>query len=93
MECFSLGILEALAANVAVITTPVGGNLEVIKEGKNGFVFPAKDAKTLSQILLDIITFKRSISTNVSIVVKNTFSINNMVQNHYESLQKCISLS
>jgi glycosyltransferase involved in cell wall biosynthesis len=30
MECFSLTLLESLAANVPVITTPVGGNLEVV---------------------------------------------------------------
>ena len=30
MECFSLSILESLAANIPVITTPVGGNLEVV---------------------------------------------------------------
>src|SRR5690606_10572648 len=43
MECFSLSILESLAANVPVITTPVGGNLEVITHGSNGFIFSPKD--------------------------------------------------
>ena len=43
MECFSLSILESLAANVPVITTTVGGNLEIIEHKKNGFIFEPKD--------------------------------------------------
>ena len=39
-----------LAANVPVITTPVGGNLEVINDGDNGFVHKEKDIKMLSSI-------------------------------------------
>jgi len=55
MECFSLSILESLAANVPVITTPVGGNLEIIENNKNGFIFEPKDHLALAAILKSIV--------------------------------------
>ena len=39
MECFSLSILESLSANIPVITTTVGGNLEVVTHEENGFIY------------------------------------------------------
>ncbi|MEI6346072.1 MAG: glycosyltransferase family 4 protein [bacterium] len=42
-EGFSHLLLEALAMGVPVITTPVGGNVELIVDGENGLLVPQGD--------------------------------------------------
>ncbi|MDQ6472095.1 glycosyltransferase family 4 protein [Flavobacterium sp. LHD-80] len=88
MECFSLSILESLAANVPVITTNVGGNAEVIKNAKNGYMFEAKDTKALAQILEDIYLGNKKISINTRELICNSFSLPKMVKDHFELLYK-----
>jgi glycosyltransferase involved in cell wall biosynthesis len=86
MECFSLSILEALAANVPVITTPVGGNLEIIKEGKNGFIFKAGDIQTLSAVINKVLEKRNRIDKKVNLVIKEQFSLERMVEEHIKLL-------
>ncbi|WP_372758035.1 glycosyltransferase family 4 protein, partial [Mariniflexile sp.] len=86
MECFSLSILESLAANIPVITTPVGGNLEVITPNSNGFIFKTKDVKGLSELLTEIIEGKLCILGNTRSLIENKFSIDLMVKNHMKLL-------
>lgn len=87
MECFSLGILESLAANVPVITTPVGGNLEVISNGGNGFVFQAKNYLALNIILEDLILGKTAIENNVSIKIRDEYQLDRMVNNYIKLIK------
>ncbi|MFN3908562.1 MAG: glycosyltransferase family 4 protein [Flavobacterium sp.] len=82
MECFSLSILESLAANVPVVTTPVGGNLEVVKDKLNGFIFPAKDFVKLAEVLENILSHKWKIEIETRKLIEDNFSINQMVSNH-----------
>ncbi|MDC1325661.1 glycosyltransferase family 4 protein [Ulvibacter sp.] len=82
MECFSLSILESLAANIPVITTPVGGNLEVITNNENGYIFETKNMKALASILSSIIGGEQSIKGNTRTLIENKFSINVMVAKH-----------
>ena len=89
MECFSLSILESLAANVPVITTPVGGNEEIIQNRVNGYIFPAKDIKALAHILTEILVNKSGIESNVSCKIEKDFTLQRMVNNHVKLLE-CI---
>lgn len=82
MECFSLSILESLAANVPVITTNVGGNEEVIEHGVNGFIFPVKDVLALTNLLQKIMTNQIKINNNTRSLIISNFSIGKMVENH-----------
>ena len=86
MECFSLSILESLAANIPVITTPVGGNTEVVTQNENGFLFDAKNAKALSKLLAEVITGKKYIAETTRPLIESKFSIEVMVQKHIELL-------
>ena len=86
MECFSLSILEALAANVPVITTPVGGNSEIIKEGKNGFIFKAGDIQTLSAVINKVLEKRNRIDEKVNLLIKEQFSLERMVEEHIKLL-------
>lgn len=86
MECFSLSILEALAANVPVITTPVGGNPEIIKEGKNGFIFKAGDIQALSTVINKVLEKRNRIDEKVNLLIKEQFSLERMVEEHIKLL-------
>jgi glycosyltransferase involved in cell wall biosynthesis len=86
MECFSLSILESLAANVPVITTTVGGNLEIIEHGKNGFIFKPKDYLALAEILKKIVLGNLKIETEVSAQIEKDFNLEKMVENHIQIL-------
>jgi L-malate glycosyltransferase len=89
MECFSLSILESLASNVPVITTTVGGNLEVINDEVNGYVFQPKEAKALSLIIKKILSKEISISKEVNSKIRKHYTLEIMVKNHL-NLLKCI---
>lgn len=82
MECFSLAILESLSANVPVITTPVGGNEEVVKNGVNGYVLPVQDPKKWTELLIKLYLGEEKITTNTNDLIANEFSIENMVSNY-----------
>ena len=87
MECFSLSILESLAANVPVITTTVGGNLEIIKHNENGFIFEPKEYQTLSKIINDIVLGNIAIIDEVNSKIENKFNLEKMVKEHLQLLK------
>lgn len=89
MECFSLGILESLAANVSVITTSVGGNEEAVRNNFNGFIFPARNITALKDIIENVLLGSAAITNDVSIEIRRQFTIQNMVNQHFEII-KCI---
>ena len=47
-------VLEAFAAGVPVVASDLGGLSEVVREGENGFLFPAGDARSLGSLLQDL---------------------------------------
>ncbi|WP_029596627.1 glycosyltransferase family 4 protein [Flavobacterium sp. ACAM 123] len=87
MECFSLSILESLAANVPVITTNVGGNEEAIADGENGFIYVVKKSRSLSEILINVYLGDQKISTNTRGLIEDSFSLEKMVHNHFNLIQ------
>ena len=82
MECFSLSILESLASNVPVITTTVGGNLEVVTHGINGFIFEPSDINALTELLKNILLGKLAITTETNSIIEHHFNLEQMVTNH-----------
>ncbi len=86
MECFSLSILESLSANIPVITTPVGGNTEVVEHNRNGFIFEARNIKELARLLAGVIKGEKMILENTRIQIEETFSIDLMVSNYMKLL-------
>ena len=89
MECFSLSVLESLSANVPVITTQVGGNLEVVSNAVNGFIFQAGNTKALATIIEDVLSGKKKIETPVYPLVEKHFYLQKMVEEHL-NLLPCI---
>lgn len=87
MECFSLSILESLAANVPVITTNVGGNEEAVINNGNGYIFKAKDVPALTTILAEVYLGIKKIDMNTRMDVEKCFSLEKMVNEHIQLLK------
>ncbi len=87
MECFSLSILESLASNVPVITTTVGGNIEIISDGKNGFIFKPKDIDALALIIREIVSEEISILNSVNLQIEKDYTLDIMVANHLKLVE------
>jgi len=82
MECFSLSILESLAANVPVITTNVGGNIEAITHNENGYIFKAGNIEQLSDLLQNVYSGNLKIMTNTRPFIEEYFTIDKMVNEY-----------
>lgn len=48
-EAMSIAALESLSSGVYVISTPVSGNIDIIKDGMNGELFPYNDYEILAK--------------------------------------------
>jgi len=86
MECFSLSILESLAANVPVITTNVGGNEEAITHNENGYVFEAGNIEQMSELLGNVYSGNLKITTNTRPFIEEHFTIDKMVNKYLQIL-------
>jgi len=86
MECFSLSILESLAANVPVITTNVGGNEEAITNNDNGFIFEARNIPQLTNLLQDVYLGNKKITADTRKLIEDHFTIDKMVVNYLKLL-------
>ena len=51
-EGMSRAILEAMAAGKPIVTTPVGANLEIVKENVNGLLVPVGDISALASAIV-----------------------------------------
>lgn len=54
-EAASLTLLEAMACGRAVVTTNVGGNPEIVRDGTDGLLVGRGDSKECAQALLEIL--------------------------------------
>jgi glycosyltransferase involved in cell wall biosynthesis len=54
-ESFSIGLVEAMAAKRAVVSTDCGGPREFIRDAVNGFIIPTEDAPYLAGKILHMI--------------------------------------
>ena len=54
-EGLPVTILEAMAARKPVITTPAGGNAEIVSHGETGLIVPSGDHDQLAEAILHLL--------------------------------------
>jgi glycosyltransferase involved in cell wall biosynthesis len=55
-ESFGLAALEAIASEVPVIATRVGGLPEVVKDGEHGFLVPVGDIEAIAERAIELLS-------------------------------------
>lgn len=90
-EGFPMGVLDAWAYHLPVITTPVGGLPEIIVDGQNALSFTPGDIDGLSECLLRITDVKNRITLSsgaeeLSTGMFNIDTINHQVGALYKNL-------
>lgn len=77
-------ILEAMWNEMPVIATKVGGNAEIIEDGKTGFLIEPGNSQALAEKILEVISLseskKQSIIRNAKNKVINDFNIDKTVK-------------
>jgi len=66
-EGFSHFLLEAMAMEILIITTKVGGNVELIEDGKEGILVEYNDKEELKKKIIELIknkTLKKELTEN-----------------------------
>lgn len=86
-------VLEAMGQGIPVIATNVGGNKELIEDGKTGFLLEPKNSEQLAKKILEILNFsekeKQLITSEARKNVTNNFSIERMVT-EFEETYLCL---
>jgi glycosyltransferase involved in cell wall biosynthesis len=84
-EGVSLSILEAMAAQLPVVATSVGGTPEVILDGSTGMLVPARNPDALAHALAVLAADVRQrtrLGESARVAVEQRFTIDRMVD-HY----------
>ena len=54
-EGLSNALMEAMAARLPVVATGVGGNVELVRDGRSGFIVPRADPAALAQRIVELV--------------------------------------
>lgn len=76
-ENLSNALLEAMAIGLPVIATNVGGNPEVVRDGRNGYLIPTKNSDEIARCVMKIKsddTLKREFSFESLKIIEECFS-------------------
>ena len=75
-EAFGRSLIEAMAMGTPVIAPAIGGPLDIIEDGKNGFLFEQNDIKDLAEKIgkISVLTFN-----DLPGYAQKKFSLNIMV--------------
>jgi L-malate glycosyltransferase len=94
LESFGLAALEAMACEVPVIASNVGGLPEVVTHGVDGYLVPPRDVEAASKFALSILTLPdrgRSMGQQSRVNARRKYCSNDVIP-HYEAYyQKILS--
>jgi glycosyltransferase involved in cell wall biosynthesis len=83
-EGMPMVLLEAAAAGLPIVTTRVGGNHEVVRDGESGFVVPPRDHEALGRAMLQLMelseTERRSMGDRGREIIRAHYGLNRVVE-------------
>ncbi|MCS7123000.1 MAG: glycosyltransferase family 4 protein [Candidatus Aenigmarchaeota archaeon] len=85
ISIFDYVLLEAMVMRLAIITTPVGGNLEIFTEKDTVVFVPPNDVKILAEKIIFLLNndeYRKKIAQNAFELVKKNFSLERMFFNY-----------
>ena len=90
-EGISLTILEAMATKLAVIATNVGGTPEVVSDGHNGVLVPARDSNVLARAMLALArddSRRQRLAAHGRETVEQRFTLDRMIDDYASAYSK-----
>lgn len=93
-EGLSNTLLEAMASGVASVASDLGGNAEIILNGRDGYLFPSGDAGALSsrlQQLCDDAGLRRHLGDMGRARIARKFSIHAMIASYENLYQQTVA--
>jgi glycosyltransferase involved in cell wall biosynthesis len=84
-------IIQYMAAGIPVVASPVGGNLDVVREGENGFLADsAEDWMRALAALLDDPRLRRTMGEAGRRTVREGFSLDGHWKRYAEIIKECL---
>jgi N-acetyl-alpha-D-glucosaminyl L-malate synthase BshA len=93
LESFGLAALEAMACEVPVIATNVGGLPEVVTHGVDGYLIPARDVETGARFALQILMLPdrgRAMGQQARINARREYCSNDVIPQYEAYYQKVL---
>jgi len=90
-EGLSLSILEAMAMSKPVVATDVGGNLELIRPGDNGYLVPPSEPSALADRIMDLLDnpeLRDRFGKSGRRIVEEKFTLEKMIQDYEELYER-----
>lgn len=84
-EGFSNVILEYMASSVPCVCTKSGGNIEIIEDGKNGYLFKAGNSSELQNKILNLyenVQLRTNMARTAREVVEKYYGWDNIIKQH-----------
>jgi glycosyltransferase involved in cell wall biosynthesis len=96
IEGISSSLIEAMACGLAPVVTNVGGNVEVVDDGKNGLVVEPRDVSDLRGAVEQLFKntgMRKELAGEARLTVVNNFSLEKKSQRYINIYEKSMKVS
>ncbi|HEX9853187.1 MAG TPA: glycosyltransferase, partial [Woeseiaceae bacterium] len=93
-EVSSTTLLQAMAAEVPVVTTDTSQHRQLIVQGKQGLLVPVRDVHALTEAILQVLADPESAARRAALarrIVQQQYSVDRMVSQHLQLFERLIA--